>query len=117
VEYRALRDPQAFAGAALDSQRLQALSSGELSKLPGCILNVSQQGDRFIATAPEGAKCCFEYEGKTRQVSLGFEADARGFRSYDRGVDPETGRGLWGALMGAYEYVKRETFPVNAASA
>lgn len=114
VEYRALRDPQAFAGAALEPQRLNGLSERDLTKLPGCILNVSQQGEQFVATAPEGVKCGFEYEGKIRQVSLGFEADARGFRSYDRGVDPETGRGLWGALMGAYEYVKREDFPLDA---
>lgn len=112
VVYRALRDPQAFAGAATQPERLVQLTPGDLQELPGCVLNVVERGGTFVAEPPAGATCCFEYEGKTRQVVLGFEASAEGLRSFDRGVDPETGRGLWGALMGAYEYLKVEAFPL-----
>jgi hypothetical protein len=38
---------------------------------------------------------------------LGFEASETQFLSYDRGVDPETGQSLWGAMMGPYRHRKR----------
>ncbi|MEL6856170.1 MAG: CpcT/CpeT family chromophore lyase, partial [Cyanobacteria bacterium J06607_13] len=31
-------------------------------------------------------------------------------KTYDKGIDPDTGRGLWGALMGPFQMVKQKTF-------
>ncbi|WP_159788841.1 chromophore lyase CpcT/CpeT [Sodalinema gerasimenkoae] len=112
VMYRAFRHPEAIAGAARDPQRLQGLTSEDVLELPGCCLQIRQEGDRFIANPPQGAKCCFEYQGKTRQVELGFDITPNCLYSRDRGVDPDSGQGLWGALMGAYEYRKYDSFPL-----
>ncbi|MCC5897738.1 MAG: chromophore lyase CpcT/CpeT [Phormidium sp. BM_Day4_Bin.17] len=112
VVYRAFRHPEAIAGAARDPQRLQGLTSDDVLELPGCCLQVNQEGDRFIANPPQGAKCCFEYQGKTRQVELGFDITPNCLYSRDRGVDPDSGKGLWGALMAAYEYRKHDSFPL-----
>ena len=71
---------------------------------------MTQQTETFMAQPEPGAKCCFPYEGKTRQVILGFVASAVRFLSYDRGVDPDTGQALWGALMGPYEFNKCQDF-------
>ena len=110
VQYWAFKQPDRFKGAGANPQRLDSLSLEDLEPLPGCTLTVTQQGDRFMAEPPTDAKCYFQYEGKTRQVMLGFEVSETQFFSRDRGVDPETGAGLWGALMGAYEYRKRQAF-------
>ena len=112
VIYRAFRDPAAIAGAAQTPERLASITSEDLLELPGCCLQVIQQGDRFIANPAEGAKCCFDYEGKTRQVELGFDLTPDCLYSRDRGVDPDSGKGLWGALMGPYNYDKQTAFPL-----
>ncbi|MEO1147812.1 MAG: chromophore lyase CpcT/CpeT [Cyanobacteria bacterium J06638_22] len=110
VEYRAFRQPQQVKGAGAHPERLQTLSLEDLLPLPGCILRLSAAGQGFKTEPPPEAKCFFQYEGKTRQVVLGFEVEAQRFRSFDRGVDPETGKGLWGALMGPYQFTKRQSF-------
>lgn len=74
---------------------------------------MTQQAEKFIAQPEPGAKCYFQYQGETRQVILGFTASAERFLSYDRGVAPDTGQSLWGALMGAYEFSKCQDFAVE----
>jgi hypothetical protein len=112
IIYRAFRDPGAIAGAAQTPERLASITPEDLLELPGCRLHVHHQGDRFIANPPEGAKCCFDYQGKTRQVELGFDLTPDCLYSRDRGVDPDSGKGLWGALMGPYKYNKQTAFPL-----
>ncbi|TVR08845.1 MAG: hypothetical protein EA395_10765 [Phormidium sp. GEM2.Bin31] len=112
VVYRAFRHPQAIAGAAQEPERLQSLKSQDFLELPGCGLEVIQQGDRFLANPPQGAKCCFDDQGTTRQVELGFDLTPDYLYRRDRGVDPDSGQGLWGALMGAYEYRKHQQLPL-----
>lgn len=110
AQYYALQKPDRFRGAGANLQLLKSLSVNDLELLPGCVLTVTQQGEQFRAEPEPGARCCFQYEGQTRQVVLGFEVSAEQFWSYDRGVDPETGQSLWGATMGAYAYHKRSSF-------
>lgn len=117
VEYRALRHPEQWRGAGAHESALQTLQPDDLVPLPGCILTLTQQAQGFRAEPPPDARCYFQYEGKTRQVVLGFELECNipgsnsdRFRSFDRGVDPETGQSLWGALMGPYEFVKRQQY-------
>jgi CpeT/CpcT family (DUF1001) len=114
VQYWAFKQPEKVSGAGANPSLLEGIGLNDLERLPGCGLGVTQQGDRFKAEPDAEAKCCFQYDGATRQVVLGFEVSPGKFWSYDRGVDPETGRGLWGALMGAYEFQKMESYPVVA---
>ena len=110
VQYFAFKQPENFLGAGANPSLLEPLRLDDLEALPGCVLTVAEQAGKFMATPPPGAKCYFQYDGATRQVVLGFEVSAGKFWSYDRGVDPETGQGLWGALMGAYEFQKCKDF-------
>lgn len=112
IEYKAFRQPERFKGAGANPSLLNSLSLSDLEDLPGCRLNVTppKQSERVKAEPPPDAKCCFQYNGETRQVILGFEASSTQFWSYDRGVDPATGKLLWGAIMGAYEFQKRQDF-------
>lgn len=111
IEYRAFCQPERFKGAGANPSLLDSLSPSDLEDLPGCrlhVTHVTQPDGRFKAEPPPDAKCCFQYNGETRQVILGFEATANQFWSYDRGVEPTTGKLLWGAMMGAYEFHKRQ---------
>jgi hypothetical protein len=112
VQYWGFKQPEKFLGAGANPSLLEGLTLEDLENLPGCGLEVKAIGDGFKAEPEAGARCCFQYDGATRQVILGFEVGNGRFLSHDRGVDPETGRGLWGALMGAYEFQKIASYPV-----
>lgn len=110
AQYYAFKQPDRFQGAGANPDRLMHLSLDDLELLPGCKLTVTEQNGQFKAEPEPEAKCYFQYDGKTRQVVLGFAVSADRFFSYDRGVDPETGQSLWGATMGAYEFRKCQQF-------
>lgn len=114
AQYYAFKQPDRVQGAGANPDRLKDLTLSDLELLPGCVLTVTERnidGDRRFKAEPEpDARCYFQYQGETRQVILGFEVSADRFLSYDRGVDPETGKLLWGAMMGAYEFHKCQSF-------
>ncbi len=121
VQYYSFKDPEAVAGAGRKPELLESVTLEQIDCLPGCTLNVISQNaiaispdstepQRFVASPPPDSRCSFTYQGETRYVSLGFEASSTEFLSYDKGIDPTTGKALWGALMGPYRYTKRETY-------
>lgn len=104
AQYFSFQQPDRVRGAGLNPDLLNAVTLEDLELLPGCRLDVQFEGDRFVAKPDPDAKCCFQYNGEIRQVILGFEVSADRFCSFDRGVDPNTGQALWGAVVGAYEF-------------
>jgi CpeT/CpcT family (DUF1001) len=113
VQFWAFKDPAHFRGAGANPALLIQATEAVLEALPGCRLNVEFTGDRYRANPEPDSRCCFNYDGKVRQVVLGFEASATEFLSYDRGVDPETGQSLWGAMMGPYRHQKRSSYDLR----
>ncbi len=118
-QYFALAEPLKFRGAGRDAACLTGLSSADLVDLPNSEAEIQYQAlagseYQFQAALPEGQLCSFTYDGQRRYVYLGFdvapEAGAITLRTYDKGVDPDTGRGLWGALMGPFHMIKQGTF-------
>jgi len=112
VEYRAFHNPERFRGAGADPTLLNAITPDDLQPLPGCVLHLSTQAAvaRYEAKPAAEDRCYFQYDGKQRQVILGFEVMPQQFSSFDRGVDPDTGKSLWGALMGSYNFTKRAAY-------
>lgn len=115
VQYYGFLDPASVKGAGENPALLDSLTPDQVQLLPGCILQVSTRshptGTQFIASAPPDACCRFTYEGKVGQVALGFEINPDDYLTYDKGIDPETGKALWGALMGPYRYQKTQNIP------
>ncbi len=111
VQYYMPQDPGGLAGGGSNPSKIQSLTTDKLELLPGCVLNVSVKElapncYEFSAVPPKEAKCTFTYLGNTVQVSLGFEVTQTELKTYDRGIDEETGRATWGAIMGAFCYTK-----------
>ncbi len=106
VSYFALKQPERWRGAGLDPDRLRSLTIDDLQTLPGCQLQMTvlDGGEGVRAVLPNGCRCCFQADGQLRQVSLGFEARSGEFLSYDKGINPDTGKPLWGAIMGPFRY-------------
>jgi hypothetical protein len=115
VQYYMLKDPEAIRGAGRNPELLKQLTPDQIEFLPGCILTVKQQqvapnSYEFSASSATGVPCSFSYQGSNYQISLGFEATTEEFRSYDKGIDPTTGKAMWGALLGPFRFKKRQDF-------
>ncbi|MEH2417784.1 chromophore lyase CpcT/CpeT [Nostoc sp.] len=118
VQYYMPQDPGGLIGAGNNPALLNTLTAEQLDLLPGCILTVTQETlarDRyqFTATPLPETPCSFTYLGNRIYVSLGFEATATEFHSYDKGIDPATGKATWGAIMGPYRYTKRNQYLIT----
>jgi len=117
-QYFALSDPLKYKGAGTDPSVVKNLSKSELVVLPNSGATIQYQsvatGYSFQSALKDGELCSFDYSGQRRYVYLGFdiapEDDALLLKTYDKGIDPDTGRGLWGALMGPFQMVKQKTF-------
>ncbi|MBD2325329.1 chromophore lyase CpcT/CpeT [Alkalinema sp. FACHB-956] len=120
VQYYGFKDPSQFKEAGQDPAKLQSITEADIEQLPGCLLEVTPQRRTnavgvdqlgYAAIAPEGSCCQFSYpergERKIGQVALGFWVSESWFYSYDKGISPETGEPIWGALMGPYQFQKR----------
>lgn len=115
VQYYGFRDPGAVRGAGQNSALLKKITVEQIDCLPGCLLTVTQDSlgndrYRFSAALPAGERCCFTVQQETYQVSLGFEAKPEEFLSYDKGIDPQTGKAIWGALLGPFQFKKIQDF-------
>ncbi|MEQ9553524.1 MAG: chromophore lyase CpcT/CpeT [Coleofasciculus sp. G3-WIS-01] len=115
VQYYQIKKPETVRGAGCHPELLQQLTPEDITLLPDCRLNVqmhqiSLNNYEFSTTSASDHPCCFTYQGNNYQISLGFEATADEFRSYDKGIDPSTGKATWGALLGPFRFTKRQDF-------
>jgi len=124
VQYYGFHNPAVFQGCGLDPDRLSQLTLEDIERLPGCRLDVekirvddtnanTQSGICFIGSPPTDTACFFTYRNQTKQVMLGFQATATGLLSHDKGVDPETGQALWGAILGPFRFHKLKDYAVE----
>ncbi len=113
-QYYQFKDFGAWRGCGQAPERLTSRRLADVDPLPGCRVAIRPGGSfsggqsGYKAELVPGGKCEFEYDGKMRQVLVGFEISQSGseLKTFDKGIDPETGKGLWGALMGPYEFIR-----------
>lgn len=107
MQYYMFQNLDAVRGLGRDRTQLNSIHHSGIQPLPGCLLHIQiHPNGTYSARLPAHARCCFTYAGETRQVSLGFDATPEQFLSYDKGIDPTTGRALWGAMMGPFQFHK-----------
>lgn len=111
IKYYMPKDRETVLGGGRDPQILKQVKPAQLELLPGCTLKVTLEElelktYKFKAFLPSNSRCCFTYQDQNYQVELGFEATREQFLSYDKGIDSNTGKATWGALLGPYHFVK-----------
>lgn len=111
VQYYKILIPADFRGAGANPDLLDNLTLEQVELLPDCVLDVviSQPSfpDYYFEALPTSDRpCSFSYENKTYQVQLGFATSPGCFLSYDKGLNPLTGKAIWGAILGAYRFTK-----------
>jgi len=115
VEFYMFKDLATGKGAGQDRNLLGQITPDKIEFLPNCTLEVGTQelgnGSYCFETTPVTEEpCTVNYQGTSFQVFLGFKATANELLTYDKGIDPATGKGTWGALMGAYSFTKLQDF-------
>ena len=115
IEYYMFKDINTAKGAGQNQDLIQNITPETIELLPDCTLKVRAEKAnldryRFITEPATEKPCTFCYENKKYQVYLGLEATADGLKTYDKGIDPTTGKATWGALMGAYSFTKIQNF-------
>lgn len=122
--YFALADPLRFRGGGSDPTLLKDLTADDLVSLSNSEALIQYQpldqpldqpqGYQFQSALPNGQLCSFEYANQRKYVYLGFDiapkANAIELLTYDKGIDPNTGKGLWGALIGPFQMVKQKSY-------
>ncbi len=108
-------NPGMVVGAGADETIAQKILSAEIVALETGVLDIQKVGDRFSLTPRAGEVCAFRFPDgaggeKVGRVELGLEVRSKGYDSYDKGLNPETGQPIWGAIMGPYRFVKRQDF-------
>jgi hypothetical protein len=126
-QYYALEAPAAFAGSAIDPDRLQGLRRTDLIDLPTCTLDISVDPTtgQFRGRLPENTLCCITVDGQPSYISLAFDISRSvqppelgettpsiALTVYDRGVDAATGATTWGPRMGPFQLKKQAAFPL-----
>ncbi|NJL02860.1 MAG: chorismate mutase [Spirulinaceae cyanobacterium RM2_2_10] len=115
VEFYQFCEPSAWRGAGRDRDRLEQLTPTDVVALTNCTLPIMVQGDRpenwqFRTVAPPDYRCEFNVENRRYAVFLGFTVSAEELLTYDKGLDPVTGRAIWGALLGPYRFTRQQHF-------
>lgn len=115
VEFYMFNDLATGRGAGQNKDLIAQITPEKIQFLPNCTLKVATQsltnGTYCFETTPvTESPCTVTYQGTSFQVFLGFKATANELQTYDKGIDPITGKGTWGALMGAYAFTKVQDF-------
>jgi hypothetical protein len=114
VEHYKFQDINVVKGAGSNLELLSKITLDQIEFLPSCTLKVILEnranGYYFRALPATENPCTFSYENKDYQVKLGFEVNENELLTYDKGIDKDTGKAIWGALMGPYIYRKITDF-------
>ena len=110
IENYCIKQEQQFYGASREIQRLQALSSDSLEKLPGCNMIVEWTGHSFKGRVEPGKGCTVVRQGRKTYLDSEFQIDGDKFISLDRGRDPETNEHIWGSVAGPFHFVRWHSF-------
>lgn len=110
IENYYIKQEEQFYGASRDLQRLQALTSTSLEKLPGCNMIVEWTGHSFKGRVEPGKGCTVVRKGRKTYLDSEFEIDQDKFISLDRGRDPETDEHIWGSVAGPFHFVRWHSF-------
>ncbi len=114
VEHYKFKEINYVKGGGSNPEILTRITLDQLEFLPTCTLKVElenrESGSHFKALPTSEKPCSFSYENQEYQVKLGFEVNEKELFTFDKGIDKDTGKAIWGALLGPYIYHKITDF-------
>jgi hypothetical protein len=117
AQFYQFQQPDLVLGAGAKAELVETIVTADIQALSTGILTVQPAPNGFSAQPNPGERCCFSFrdrQGIEKQglVELGFAVMPEQWHSYDKGINPETGQAIWGAMMGPYKFIKRQAYPL-----
>jgi hypothetical protein len=117
AQFYQFTQPNLVLGAGENADLVSAIVGAEITRLSTGVLPIQPDGNGFSAQPHPGDRCSFSFPDgqggeKIGQVELGFAVMPGEWHSYDKGINPETGQAIWGAMMGPYRFSKRQDYPL-----
>jgi hypothetical protein len=117
AQFYQFEQPNSVLGAGANPDLVAAIIAAKITPLPSGVLPIQTLSNGFSGKPNPGERCTFGFPDgqggeKVGQVELGFEVRPGQWHSYDKGINPQTGQAIWGALMGPYRFTKRQDYPL-----
>lgn len=121
AQFYQFEQPSEVLGAGQNPQLVQKILTAEIQVLTGCQLAIQRSGNQFSAFPSTDRPCEFTFpepdgNRKIGQVKLGFVSGPDWVDSHDIGINPETGKAIWGAMMGPYRFQLQERYAITLNS-
>ncbi|WP_036482820.1 chromophore lyase CpcT/CpeT [Myxosarcina sp. GI1] len=110
IENYRLLDAEEYAGAGHNRDILLTIDRDRIQRRLNCSMVFKKEGDLFRGSVEPGNKCWIEKKGIQTYLVSDVELTANTWISWDRGVDPNTERQVWGSAAGALKFDKKESF-------
>ena len=101
---KAIKDEQAFIGAASSIEKLLKITEPNLITLEGCTYNVTPQNMGYEGLIEPGCKCIVTRNGICTYLDSYFVINKEGMSTLDRGYNVDTNQLSWGSLAGPFQF-------------
>ena len=110
IENYSLKEPENYAGSGHNRDILLTIPPQEIERRYNCSMVFTKEGDMFRGSVEPGNKCLIHRKGvNTYLVSL-VELTETTWVSWDRGMDIESDKQIWGSAIGPLKFKKRASF-------
>jgi CpeT protein len=109
IENYGMQDPMWYAGSGHNPSILATLKPEVITRREHCSMVFKREGDRFTGSV-EGNQCLIPKEGGMTYLVSDVEVTASTWRSWDRGLNPETHEQVWGSDHGSLQFEKAQSF-------
>ena len=110
IENYSLKDAMIYAGAGHNRDILETISPDAIEPRCGCSMVFKRQGDIFYGGVEPGNKCLITKKGIETYLVSDVEITENTWKSWDRGINPDSGEQVWGSAKGPLKFEKRASF-------
>lgn len=110
IENYSLQDATLYAGAGHNRDILETIPSDKIARRHNCSMVFHQSENCFRGAVEPGNQCLIHRKGKETYLVSQVEIADNTWISWDRGMDIETGKQIWGSAIGPLKFEKRSSF-------
>ena len=110
IENYSIEDAENYAGAGHNRDILLAIQANAIQRRHNCSMVFRKEGSMFRGSVEPGNKCLIHRKGVNTYLVSSVELTETTWISWDRGMDLNTNRQVWGSAKGPLKFTKRASF-------
>lgn len=110
IENYRLLDPEECAGAGHNRDILLSIDPKRIQRRANCSMVFVKDGEMFRGSVEPGNNCWIEKKGVKTYLVSDVELTATTWISWDRGIDPDTQKQVWGSAAGPLKFDKKTSY-------